>query len=387
MFLAVFFGFHTIALSLAFFVDPSSSHGAAALGLLEEARHHGTWNAKVANLERGSWDTIIFGDSRTHAAVDPTDAAWADGATYNAAVARTTTRETGELVEVALAHSDPKHVILILSLDHFDHFDAGLPGADAPGPPTRALETQLQLALGWPGIRDSWETIARYSAGIPGKTAPLGMRRPRPAFDTRGAFAAVFRRKADQSGRFSFGDDRWAALERLIAASVADGADVDIAVSPLHASLLDGLALLGRWPDYLEMMRRLARLQDECIARGEPVTVWNFAGFEGPNSEAIPEAGNLAPMRWYFEASHYRPEVARAMALRMRGADDDVPAEFDARFGERVSGANVESLIQRLEGERAAYQRRRPEEVEFFLREARSTGWLPESGEDPGSHQ
>jgi hypothetical protein len=325
------------------------------LAALEEYRSHGSRPAKLANLERGGWQTLVLGDSRSHAAVDALDPVWGGQRVYNASVPSTTVRETEILLRAGLEGSSPERIVLFVQLDSFDQ---GFEGAHQLFEGRGRTEQRLQDLFGWPTMREAWRVVKLADRGVPAMTRPLGMRRSVDPADTRGSFGRVLAKRRAFAERFTLSEERWQTMERMVAAGRGRGIDVYVAVAPVHATLLESYRSLGLWPQYQEMIRRLASLS---VSRGGgSISVWDFSGYAGPPGEPLPDAGSKRTMEWYFEASHFRPQLASMLLAEMFGHETDPPD-----LGFRLDPASVAADLARLEAERVAYLRDRPGDVIF----------------------
>lgn len=344
-----------VTLFLSLTVDPFAQNSKTQLAALHDYRSHGSRPAKVAQLERGGWQTLVFGDSRSHAAIDALDPVWRGNRVYNASVPSTTVRETELLLKAGLEHSEPERIILFVQLDSFDQ---GFEGAHQLFEGRGRTEQKLQSLLGWPTLRESRTTLNLARRGVPAMTGALGMRRPVDPADTRASFERVLAKRRGLGARFALSEERWKTMERMVATSHQRGIETYVAVVPVHATLLESFRALGLWPHYQEMIRRLASLS--VAGANGSVSVWDFSGYAGPRGEPLPEVGSSRTMEWYFEASHFRPRLSVVLLAEMLGHETDSPP-----LGFRLDPESVAADLARLETERVAYLRDRPEDAAF----------------------
>ena len=114
-----------------------------------------------------------------------------------------------------------------------------------------------------------------------------------------------------------------------------------IFVQPLHAALMDKLT--DDWPRYEDWMRTLA-------AQSTTAELWDFTGYNSISTEAFPlPTDKTNGMRFYWEGSHYRKIVGDLVLERLFAGTGP------ANFGQRVTSANVDQDLARLQAEKQAW--------------------------------
>ncbi len=112
-------------------------------------------------------------------------------------------------------------------------------------------------------------------------------------------------------------------------------------VQPLHAALLDKLT--DNWPRYADWMRTIA-------AQTTTAELWDFSSYSSISTEPFPlPTDKMNGMHFYWEGSHYRKIVGDLVLQRLFAGTG--PADF----GLRVTSANVEQDLSRLQAEKQAW--------------------------------
>ena len=82
-------------------------------------------------------------------------------------------------------------------------------------------------------------------------------------------------------------------------------------LTPMHASFFVQLEEAGLSPRYEWLLRELVQILEEEADRvgKEPHVIWDFSYPNDITQEPLPEYGDVSPMKWYWEFSHYREEL------------------------------------------------------------------------------
>lgn len=141
-------------------------------------------------------------------------------------------------------------------------------------------------------------------------------------------------------------------------------------IHPYHAHMLEMYRIAGFWPMFEEWKRALTRIVDDESGafpdRPKP-EVWDFSGYNDITTERLPtvaEKGLL--MKWYWEAGHYNSAVGNLILARLLST---APQEgsLPAGFGIRLTTDNVEDWITATRNLREDYARRRSDEIDTLV--------------------
>lgn len=146
---------------------------------------------------------------------------------------------------------------------------------------------------------------------------------------------------SDQTAHTTFEPYRY-----MLRKAYAGDIDMRLYVTPLQTAvraLIDALDLGSRYDFWL---RELTRINESEAARAgrRPFPLWDFSDPNTITREAIPKPGDLAPMRWYWEYSHYRKETGDLILDRMFDHAEPtrtLPADFGVRLGSAVVDAHI----------------------------------------------
>ena len=134
----------------------------------------------------------------------------------------------------------------------------------------------------------------------------------------------------------------------MLRQAYAEGTDLRLFVTPLHAVNRTLLRALGIGERYEFWLKELVRINDEEAARAgkQPLPLWDFSDANTITREPIPAFTDPTPMRRYWEHSHYRKATGDLILDRIFGySDPDRPLPTD--FGVRLTAANVDAHIAR----------------------------------------
>ena len=349
-------------LVLNLWVDPLAAHPSSSLDALAPYRQLASRSAKVTRLEAGDWDALVLGDSRVHSGIDPSASFWGASRVYNAGIPATTMIEVATFFDVGIAHSDLERVIVVVGIESF--VETGGAASHTYQLPTSALEDRLQLALGWRGVVPGRNLFDAVRAGRRGTTAADGMLRPREPEAPRESFAASLAQTARLADDYAFDPEAWAALERVVDRALDEGAEVRVAVPPVHATVLAAYHDLGAFDEHLEVLRRLAELAHRERASGD-LEVWDFSGFVGAVAEPVPLEASDPPLEGYYDAMHFRPGLGGAMISAMLSASEGRRAQAPLG-GTLLTAETIDAHLLRTQEEARRYFLRRPEDAAFM---------------------
>ncbi|CAN7384442.1 hypothetical protein LJR220_003417 [Bradyrhizobium sp. LjRoot220] len=132
----------------------------------------------------------------------------------------------------------------------------------------------------------------------------------------------------------------------MIQKAHAEGTDLRLFITPLHAVVRTTINALGLGERYAFWVRELVRINEEEASKAgrQPFPLWDFSAPGSVTAERIPEPGDRSPMRWFWEWSHYRKETGDLILDRLLEHGDParvVPADF----GVRLTTANIEAHL------------------------------------------
>ena len=169
-------------------------------------------------------------------------------------------------------------------------------------------------------------------------------------------------------------------LRFMLRRAYAEETDLRMFVTPVHAVarvLLQGLGIGERYEFWLKELVRIN--EEEAALAGKPaLPLWDFSNPNTITREPVPPSGDLTPMRWFWEYSHYRKVTGDLILDRVFGAQGrPLPADF----GVRLTGANVDAHIARARGELAAWASANADLVSPIVRAAQSLKTLNRQSE------
>jgi hypothetical protein len=142
----------------------------------------------------------------------------------------------------------------------------------------------------------------------------------------------------------------------------AEGTELHLFVSPLHTAIRAVIDVVGLGERFEFWLRELVRINDEEAARAgrQPFALWDFSDTNSITVESVPADGDLKPMRWFWETSHYREITGNLVLDRVFGTrDPSRPLPED--FGARLTAASIETLLDRSRTKRAQWVAANPD--------------------------
>ncbi len=116
-------------------------------------------------------------------------------------------------------------------------------------------------------------------------------------------------------------------------------------LSPVHAALIEAMAVAGLDDDYFRWKRRMVELVAEVNAAqpdARPMELWDFSGYNSVNTEVVAADGSR--LRNFRDPSHYRDKVGNFVIEKVLGqppGEAPVPADF----GVVLTPANVDARL------------------------------------------
>ena len=355
------------------FVDPlalwSPVHGTIAHTNVQEG---GGRLFKSERLARGDWQAVIFGSSRCLRGVDPDNPAFAGQRAFNACLSGTNMAETAKVIAFARSHNPQLHTVII-SID-FEMFarqreTAGdFDASRMSGKPW--LEVVANYLLSFDTLELSLATLFDNARRRPADMKENGFvdwtvdppkGTVRRHFD--GMLVQNYLVDADNYGAFVYAADRIERLRHTLDALHAAHIDVRLFIPPIHARQMEAILDLGL--PYKTWLRDVARVADQTHT---PLT--DFSGYNTITTEPLPPMDSKAPMRWYWESSHFRREVGDMILGVLFGhRTADTPADF----GNVLTSQTVEADIAALHNGRARYAATQPIEAQTVAKFVKQT--------------
>ena len=305
--------------------------------------------AKKYQPLRGTFNTVIVGNSRVEMGIDPAHRCFAELglSPYNIGVPGAGIRRQLEYA-LNVVHGQPVRRVFI-GLDFFD-FIASAPqapgnrnsfayqqagdfrylpaGGANPGYRDVALKDYYQALFSLDALTSSVRTVLLQDESSPDRddsgfnpardmAAAVSIEGPRALFDQKmSELQASYARE-----RVLFAPGETTNTPLLHVAEFLDIADnlaleVDIFIAPFHRwyqDLLQRKELLPAYERWREEVASLVRARSP-----DTVRLWLFDDDPGYTNESVPAAGaRTEPLRWFWEPSHYRSELGDLMVQTM----------------------------------------------------------------------
>jgi hypothetical protein len=271
-------------------------------------------------------------------------------------------------------------------------FDAQL--LDSPG--GRALlslmRADLKVLTSLDTLRASWATVRSQTDREPQWFAPDGQRLgevffrragehfeqlgPRGYFEEVDRLEIGFKREGQRAANArgssrpaepatAAGETSLDYIRRIVAFCRTQGVDLRIFIAPEHAHQLEITSAIGEWASLENAKRALVQLLADDAARhpdAPPIPLWDFSGYSSVTTEALPQSGSRAEMKFYWDSSHFKDIVGDFVLDRLFGLNHprrEVPPDF----GVRLTPATIDVMLAQLRVDQLAYRRSHPEDV------------------------
>jgi hypothetical protein len=148
----------------------------------------------------------------------------------------------------------------------------------------------------------------------------------------------------------------------MLRRAYAEGTDLRLYVTPLHAAMRELFVALGLGERYEFWLRELVHINEQEAVRAgrQPLPLWAFSDPNTITDEPIPPAGDASPMRWYWEYSHYRKATGDLILDRIFGHADPT-RQLPRDFGVPLTAENIEAHLDRGKSKLADWAGANPE--------------------------
>ena len=142
----------------------------------------------------------------------------------------------------------------------------------------------------------------------------------------------------------------------MLRRAYAAGTDLRLYVTPLHAAVRKLVGEIGLEGRYEFWLKELVRINEEEAVHAErlPFPLWDFSDPNTITREAIPTPGDLTPMRWYWDHSHYHRATGDLLLDRIFGHNEPTRS-LPTDFGVRLSADNIDTHLARSKAQLAAW--------------------------------
>lgn len=376
----------------------------------------GVRKIKSIDIAQGEFTTLLLGTSRTFGGLNPEHSAFTPKAAYNAALPGTNFYETHKVFDYAVQHLPLQRVILELDFTAFsDEQTVQADFKDSRFAGENVFLSSLDSLLSLYQLRDSWETLQFNRAGRQARYTAQGFRRHRiydestdpesndgplmidlASPDLTPADSVVNHHElfvwankqymTVHAGLAYDSRDRRQRLQDTLEKSAEYDLELHLFIPPLHAHLLESLAIAGLMPKFEQWKRDLVQIVDahnRAHPDQPPLKLWDFSTLNSVTTEPVPADGSTEQMQWYVESSHFRPELGDYMLdlmlgsspsseQRLSGADvskNDISSgshDSQTDFGVVLTPENIEEQLLRLRTDLVQYRKNNPEDIRML---------------------
>lgn len=338
-------------------VDPYRRFGTTAVAGLNELKprlYNQASIAKTYQLERIAPRTILLGNSRVEAGLDPESPRWPKEArpVFNGAEAGTDLFSSLNMLRNAAAMRAPDTVIL--GLDLIDFIRPVKP-ASGPREPSEAEKRMRVDAEGRPNserplqqARDVLAATLTIDALVDSIITVAGQRPDTATTMTAHGFNPMkdsipHLRRSGYHGHFTEKTHAYetqfkafvrqdfarpdairnfAALNAILDLAAQHDMRVVLFIHPYHAQFVEVMDRAGFADDFAGWKQAVAKLTATRRAQGLDIALYDFSPPGAVTTEAVPPKGDVkTDMQWYWESGHYKASLGDLIIARATGAD------------------------------------------------------------------
>lgn len=338
--------------------------------------YHSNFNkermVKAHEIRHRPYQTIILGSSRSLMGLRTTHPGWGGAPVYSLTFGATNIHEIWLYLFHAQSQTPLRRVVLGLDFFMFN-LDRDANPAFAQGrldqwnahPLISPAWYDLPTLFSINTLTDSIRQIRWRARGIKSDYVQDGrFIDPSETVEVRQKFYEVIKEYATAiwlpKGHFYLDNQHCSILDnfrKIVALAHAKNIDLHLFISPSHAWLWEGLRVVGLWEQFETWKRGLVRINREVADRvdGVPFPLWDFSGFNDFTREDVPAFNEYRPMRWFFEASHYREALGDHLLDRLFNVHPSDRVGLDS-FGVRLESHNLENHLQEIRKEESSYR-------------------------------
>lgn len=356
---------------------------------------------KAYEVRRIKPSAIVLGTSRSHLGLRPSHEGWDPTATprYNLAFDGASTKEMYLYLKHAHAVHPLKQVVLGLDTYHPTEAPSGTrPDFDAlflrePGSFTSQvcmIGMDLKLLTSLDTIRASITTLQSQDGGEPEWFAADGQRLgevfflrpgenfekfgPRVYFQEIDQLEVGFKLEGPSAGPVKGtnpvtepdpDETSLGYIKRIVEFCREKRIDLRICITPEHAHQMEISAAVGAWPLIENAKLNLVRLLSDDAAKHPnepPIPLYDFSDYSSITTEALPEPGSRAGMKYYWDSSHFKEIVGDFVLDRLFGvcrSQHPVPEDF----GALLTSSTIQSALNHVRAGQMIYRRDHPRDI------------------------
>lgn len=192
----------------------------------------------------------------------------------------------------------------------------------------------------------------------PPLVTPDEFRRQFTAVD-RAIYAGIFHHKPNIKFIFTddTGYDTFDDLKDILYEARRRGIKLRVYLAPSHVRMYEMITHDGHWALFEEWKRRVARIVADDAAQhpDDPITLWDFAGYNSITTEPFPTApAPTLALTHFLDTVHWNASTRDLLVDRLFNYDDGRAVPDD--FGVRLTPRNVEAVIASARRAKAEYE-------------------------------
>jgi len=325
---------------------------------------------KSVAIRKQKADILLFGDSQIEHGINPKSLEKiTNQSVFNASFSSMQIYEFRKYLELSLHYNKPKFVVAGLQMYDFsshkynDDYDERYLDTDY-APYEKICSTDM--------LKDSLPQLTQlFKSNKQSDRDENGLCRDFSKEASRARFLANEKHyifdNAPKLNSFKY-DDKISTFDeysKIIHICHNNNITLLLFISPSHARQWEATAVGNGWNTFESCKKQLVIL-NEKIAKEKntkPFAIWDFSGYHGLTSEAVPnKSDEKAKMKYYYESSHYTPTLGNIVLDRMFDSNFSGGQNYPD-FGVKITSKNIEAHLAKLRNDRVKWQTAHPLDV------------------------
>jgi hypothetical protein len=344
--------------------------------------------AKMIAIKKKKPKAIVLGNSRAEYGIDPNHQGWSTTNVYNLALAGGNMYEAWRYLQYAYAIEPLNELVLMLDFSMFNaafnrrlnlNNDEFLDGQlthtiEGNAYSTFAIPTEAYALWSWDTLINSALTLLNNNDPKQEIYLDNGMRERTHNQNRIGEGHRKIFISAEEThflnafNKFSFSEnglDNFEIFEKILIFCHQHNIKLHLAISPIHARLLETIAVKNIYNFYEMWKIKLVQINESASKKlgKSPFSLWDFSGYNSMTTEAVPVMDDItAQMNFYWESSHYKAELGDMVLDRIfyfKTGAKKVPNDF----GMLLTSDNIETHLSKIRDDRRTWLLKNPEDA------------------------
>lgn len=169
------------------------------------------------------------------------------------------------------------------------------------------------------------------------------------------------------SGTFKYEDNTssFEPYRDILELAYKNNIKMTLFISPIHSRLLEVLNKACGYDKFETWKRELVMINEKIAKKygRVAIVIWDFSGYNNFTTEELPTMNDTKKqMQYYYESSHYKPELGDIILDRMFDGNFSCGQNYPD-FGVKLTSQNIEAHLANLRIQRAKYRASHPQDI------------------------